>query len=209
MTVLSTISHAPISLQPRAATRHGLNGGAIAGIVCIIGVPLLLAIFWKYLLGNHIFTRAKNPSASVVDKAEKGHVRAKDLYTTGREWGHQVPGLQDAAHCDYSRSDLEAAGYSSRVSSFQIIEQERPAYLARSKDFILPSYTPCPPSGSPSNCNASRDPSSLGHTSAQDVKPIVVDAKRMLGIDDASYLDEITTHDRKCSDDLIKPGMSG
>jgi len=171
--------HSSTSRQPRDATGNGLSDGAIAGIVIgsIFGLLILLVpIVWICLLGSRIFTRAKQLSTSVVDKAEKGHARAKDLYTAGREQGLQAPDLQDAAHYDDSKSELrhDSVEHHPLGSSFMIAQQ---------------NYETCTPTR---------------QTSTEDVKPVVVDAKRILGTDDASYLNEITSHGRKCSKHLAE-----
>jgi len=167
-----------ISPQPRDATGNGLSDGAIAGIVIgsIFSLLILLVIVWICLLGSRIFTRAKHLSTSVVDKAEKGHARAKDLYTAGRERGLQVPDLQDAAHYDDSKSELRPGPieYHPLGSSSMIAQRNREA------------------------CTPTR------RTSTEDVKPVVVDAKRILRTDDASYLNDITSHIRKCTKHLAE-----
>jgi len=170
--------HSSTSPQPRAAIGNGLSNGAIAGIVLgsIFSLLILLAIFWTCLLGSRIFTRAKDLSTSVVDKAEKGHARAKDLYAAGRERGRRAPDLQDVAHYDDSKSELwhGSTEHHPLGSSFMIAQRNCEA------------YTP------------------TRQTSTEDVKPAVVDAKRILGTDDASYLNDITSHIRKCTKHLAE-----
>jgi len=156
MPVLLRINHATTSLQPRAATGNGLSAGTIAGLViaCIFGLLSLLAIFWTCLLGSYIFTKAKNISILVVNKAERCRARAKNRYTAIRERSRQPPDLQNATQ------DVE----------------------------LLPVLR----NQSVNSCSS---------------KPIVVDAKRILGTDDASYLDEIASHGRKYSHGLIELGV--
>lgn len=193
MTVLPTIDHTPRLLQPRAATGNGLSGGAIVGIVigCIVGVLLLLTIFWTCLLGSHIFTKAKNLSTSVVDKAEKGHARAKDLYTAGRERGRQPSETQDAAH--YGELHFEDK---SPLANYYLAESEPLVDFRVSNPFSILEL--------PAARQEQKEYIERDHSSTVDKKPVVVDAKRILGTDDASYLDEITSHGRKCSKRLIE-----
>jgi len=198
MTVLPTIGHAPRSLQPRAATGHGLSGSAIAGIIigCIAGVLLLLAIFWTCLLGRHTFTKAKNASTSVVDKAEKGHARAKDENSVGREQRIQPLSLQDGTQSSDSNSELQNESVNSVSHTLEFSVPRR----TREKD------TGCRSSRSPvcvpwllveaiSENNAS-DRSASPSSFPRDEKPVVVDQKRILGIDDASYLARLPPHYR-------------
>ncbi|KAH6865594.1 hypothetical protein BKA58DRAFT_224489 [Alternaria rosae] len=186
MTVLPTIDHTPRLLQPRTATGNELSVGAIAGIVigCIVGVLLLLTIFWTCLLGSHIFTKAKNLSTSVVDKAEKGHARAKDLYTAGREQGRQPSETQDAAH--YGELQFEDQ---SPLANYCFAESEPPVDFRVSNPFSIIEL--------PAARQEQKEYIERGYSSTVDKKPVVVDAKRILGTDDASYLDEITSHGRK------------
>ena len=219
MIVLPTIEHALRSLQPRTATGKDLSGGAITGIVigCIVGVLLLLAIFWTCLLGSHIVTKAKNVSNSVVDKAEKGHARAKDLYTAGRERGRQPLHLQDEVHYGDTDSDLSAEGDHGILYALPLSAQLPNSHVTLSpftqQPVFIPHFTPNIAPRSPSiPGNDSRSNSIDGawspHTSSTvDRKPVVVDAKRVLGIDDAAYLHEITSLGRKCSNDLTELEM--
>lgn len=212
MVVLPNIFYAPNALRPRTATENGLGGGAIAGIVLgsLCGLLVLLVIFWSCRLGNSVFTKAKSLSTSAVDKAEKGHACAKDLYSAGRERQFQSSKIQDKAR--YKEYNPE---HQRRLDPlYPDVSRLSDLGLQRSEHKTTPAVscsvrTPPTVSAAPSTCSLSYHPRLPYSSSLVDTKPIVVDTKRVLGIDDASYLDEIPSHDRKCFDHLSNPrGLS-
>jgi hypothetical protein len=176
MASLSTTNHAQKSLHSRAAAANGLSGGAIAGIVVgfIFILLVLLTIFWILL------RRRKSRPRSVVDEAENGHARAEDLYTAGRTRQSHTRRVHNEAH--YEDPPLQE---SDECESSQLP-------MARRHVAQLPCL-------GQTATNTLLSPDILSPT---DVKPAVVDAKRILGIDDASYLEELPSHYRKCTKDF-------
>ncbi|RYN60997.1 hypothetical protein AA0114_g999 [Alternaria tenuissima] len=208
MVVLPNIFYAPNALRPRTATGNSLGGGAIAGIVLgsLCGLLVLLVIFWTCRLGNSAFTKAKSFSTSAVDKAEKGHACAKDLYSAGRDRHFQSSKVQDKAHYkEHNPEHQRGLDYLYPVAPHSIDVR-----LPHSEHRTTPAV-PCsirtPPtiSAVPSTCNLSYPPPLPHSLSSADTKPIVLDTKRVLGIDDASYLDEIPFHGRKDSNLTVAP----
>jgi hypothetical protein len=122
----------------------------------------------------------------VTDKAEKVHARANDLYTAGQNRQHQSPELEDKTH--YGDSDLEAG-------------KDPGSSISLAPGINTPPITCVPLQHSEKDCRINLPlrsrppisftvgPSSSDSTPPRNEKPVVVDAKRVLGLDDASYLD--------------------
>jgi hypothetical protein len=210
MAVIPTIFDMPDRLQARAMASNNLSSGAIAGIVlgCVFGLILVLVIFSTCRCGGTFFFIAKRWSRSVTGKAEKVHARANDLYTAGRDRKHQSPKLEDKTH--YGDSDLEAGkdpGSSISLASRINTPPITCVPLQHSKkDFRLnlPKRSrSCAP------ISLAVRSSFSDSTPPRNEKPVVVDAKRVLGLDDASYLDALPSQNGEHStgtaeDDGIK-----
>jgi hypothetical protein len=202
MAVLPTINHAQKSLHLRAAAANGLSGGAIAGIVVgsIFGLLVLLTIFWICRLGSNVFIKARSLSTSVVDKAEKGHARAKDLYTAGRERQCHTRRVHNETHYEDPPLQEPDECESSQLPMARRPDTQLPC-LGQTATTTIPSpvYKQISDLGASSECDTLNRLPSSDILSPGDVKPAVVDAKRILGIDDASYLEELPSHYRKCT----------
>lgn len=185
--MLPGVYRAPRSLQSRASTGNGLSGGAIAGIVLgsIFGLLLLVAILWTCL---RISIKAKNLSTRVPDEVEKGHACAKAIYTAGRERQFQTPNVHVAEWYHESSRQYDNVFHHPKSPMAHPTEGHLP-HLQHSSA-LLPALL---------KVDSFEQPPSPDVSSSADAKPSVVDAKGVLGVDDASYLDQLPSHDRKCS----------
>jgi hypothetical protein len=190
MAVLPGVYRAPRSLQSRASTGNGLSGGAIAGIVLgsIFGLLLLVAILWTCRLWISISTKAKILSTRVVDEVEKGHACAKDIYTAGRKRQFQTPNVHVAERYHESGPQYDNEFHHPKSPMAHPIEGHLP-HLQHNSAF-MPALL---------KVDCFEQPPLPDVSSSADAKPSVVDAKRVLGVDDASYLDQLPSHNRKCS----------
>jgi hypothetical protein len=188
MAVIPGIFDMSDRLHARATTSNSLSSGAIAGIVlgCIFGLALALVVLSICRCGGTFFFIARRWSRSVTDKTEKVHARANDLYTAGRDRQHQSPKLEDKTH--YGDSDLEAGkNPGSSISLAPLINTPPIACVPfEHSETLGQGHSPI----LARRYRSSRVGFFLdGSTPPNDEKPVVVDAKRMLGFDDTSYSD--------------------
>ena len=187
MAVLQKIDRAPKHLQSRVATVDSHSGGAIAGIVIGIIIGLLLFLATTYLRWRRRRRASREPGSPTFIPCELADTQIREEPDNGSLRASRI-------------TDIQLSG--SKKASAPTIPP------ALSDQHIKPD--PVPGSHIVLRGSSWRKVSELAvspyTTSSVDGKPIEVETKRILGIDDTSYLDGLPSYASKFSQYMLIPG---